>query len=231
LTDVDIMIPPGRIVAVVGPTGSGKTTLAVLLARLWDPRSGVIRLDERDLKDLAAGALPDEMAYVAQEAFLFDETVKGNITLGVEAPDAEVRAAADLASATGFVEELEHGFDTQIGERGTTLSGGQRQRVALARALLRRPRLLILDDATSAVDPSVESRILRRLREAELPSTVVLVAYRASSIALSDEVLFVEDGRVVATGTHEHLLEHEPGYQRLLKAYEEDAATRAGGGE
>ncbi len=231
LTDVDIVIPPGRIVAVVGPTGSGKTTLAVLLARLWDPRSGVIRLDERDLKDLAAGALPDEMAYVAQEAFLFDDTVKGNITLGVEAPEAEVRKAADLASATGFVEELEHGFDTQIGERGTTLSGGQRQRVALARALLRRPRLLILDDATSAVDPSVESRILHGLREAELPSTVVLVAYRASSIALSDEVLFVEDGRIVATGTHEDLLDREAGYQRLLKAYEQDVATRAGGAE
>lgn len=230
LTDVDIEIPPGRIVAVVGPTGSGKTTLAVLLARLWDPRTGAIRLDERDLRDMAAGALPDEMAYVAQEAFLFDDTVRGNITLGVEVPDADVRRAADLANATPFVDELESGFDTQIGERGTTLSGGQRQRVALARALLRRPRLLILDDATSAVDPSVESRILHGLREADLPSTVVLVAYRASSIALSDEVLFVEDGRIVAAGPHDELLEHEPGYQRLLKAYEEDAAARAGGG-
>ena len=176
---------------------------------------------------MAAGALPDEMAYVAQEAFLFDDTVKGNITLGVEAPDEDVRRAAELAGATGFVDDLEAGFDTAIGERGTTLSGGQRQRVALARALLRRPRLLILDDATSAVDPSVESRILHGLREAELPSTVVLVAHRASSIALSDEVLFVEEGRIVATGTHDALLATEPGYQRLLKAYEDDVAARA----
>jgi ABC-type multidrug transport system fused ATPase/permease subunit len=153
---------------------------------------------------------------------LFCKIVAGDI------PAEKVHEAAELANAT-FVDDLPEGLDTRIGERGATLSGGQRQRVALARALLRRPRLLILDDATSAVDPSVESRILRGLRDADLPSTVVLVAYRASSIALADEVLFVEDGRIVAQGTHAELLASEPGYQRLLTAYEEDAAARKGG--
>ena len=220
LTDLNLEVPPGRVVAIVGPTASGKTTLAVLLARLWDPRSGVIRLDKRDLVGMAEGVLPDEMAYASQDTYLFDDTVKGNITLGLDIPDADVTTAIELANAAAFVASLPDGVETRIGERACALSGGQRQRIALARALVRRPRLLILDDATSAVDPSVETAILRGLRSAELPSTVVIIAYRSSSISLSDEVFYIDGGNVVARGTHEELLATQPGYATLLTAYE-----------
>lgn len=227
LEDVALDIPAGRIVAVVGPTGSGKSTLTILLARLWDPGSGRIRIDGRDLRSFARHELPREVAFVSQGSFLFDDTVAGNITLGAQYRREAIEDAARLASAHEFISVLPDGYDTRIGERGATLSGGQRQRVALARALVRRPRLLIMDDATSAVDPSVESQILRRLRSADLPSTVVVVAYRPSSIRLADEVVFVEGGRVIAQGTHQQLMATQPGYTRLVRAYEEDAAERA----
>lgn len=229
LRDVRFHIPPGKTVAVVGPTGSGKSTIALLLARLWDPASGSITIDGRDLRHFGRSELPAEVAYVGQAPFLFDDTVAANIGLGGRMGGDEVRAAARLAGAGEFIAELPAGFETKVGERGTTLSGGQQQRVALARALARRPRLLVLDDATSAVDPSVEAEILRGLREAELPSTVVMVAYRPASILLADQVVYVEKGRVVAQGTHPELLESVPGYARLVRAYEEDAAARAGG--
>jgi ATP-binding cassette, subfamily B, bacterial len=226
LDRVALDIPAGKTVAVVGPTGSGKSTLTLLLARLWDPGSGRIRIDGRDLRAFARHELPREVAFVSQSSFLFDDTVTGNITLGGDFRPEAVVDAARTAGADEFIRELPEGYDTRIGERGAALSGGQRQRIALARALIRRPRLLILDDATSAVDPSVEAQILRRLRSADLPSTVVLVAYRPSSIRLADEVVYVEDGRVMAQGTHEDLMADQPGYARLVRAYEEDAAER-----
>jgi ATP-binding cassette subfamily B protein len=226
LTDVEFEIPAGRTVAIVGPTASGKSTLTMLLARLWDPTDGAIRIDGRDLREFARSELALEVAYVAQDSFLFDDTVWGNVTLGSGVSDEDVFRAMRLAGVERFIAELPDGYDTQIGERGTALSGGQRQRVALARALLRRPRVLVLDDATSAVDPSVEMEILRGLQGAELPSTVVIVAYRRSSIMLTDEVVFMDEGRVVAHGSHEDLLATQPGYERLLRAYEEDAARR-----
>jgi len=226
LRGLALTIPPGRTVAVVGPTGSGKSTLAMLLVRLWDPSSGVITLDGRDLRRFARAELPREVAFVPQEAFLFNDDVHRNVTLGMPLPDDQVAEAIRLAAAAEFVAALPHGMATRLGERGATLSGGQRQRLALARALARRPRLLVLDDATSAVDPSVEADILRGLKEADLPSTVVVVAYRPSSIALADTVVYLDEGRVVAHGTHAELLASQPGYARLLQAYEEDAAAR-----
>ncbi len=226
LSDVSFQIPAGRTVALVGRTAAGKTTVAVLLARLWDPATGRIALDRRDLRDFALGALPSEMAYVAQETFLFDDTVAANIRLGADISDEDVDRALRIASAE-FVFDLPDGINTLIGERGTTLSGGQRQRVALARALVRRPRLLILDDATSSVDPSVEAAILAALRGADLPSTVLIVAYRPGSIALADEIVYIEEGRIVAQGGHRQLLTHQPGYAELLTAYSDDAARRA----
>jgi ATP-binding cassette, subfamily B, bacterial len=227
LAGLRLEIPAGKTVAVVGPTGSGKSTLALLLARLWDPTDGTIHIDGRDLRQFGRSELPREVSFVSQEAFLFDDTVWGNITLGVDLPEEDVLQAARLAGVERFVHELPNGYATDIGERGTSLSGGERQRVALARALVRRPRVLLLDDATSAVDPSVETEILRGLQGAELPSTIVIVAYRRSSIMLTDEVVFVDGGRVVAHGTHEELLETVPGYERILRAYEQDAANRA----
>jgi ATP-binding cassette, subfamily B, bacterial len=226
LSDVALTIEPGETVAVVGPTGSGKSTLALLLARLWDPDAGAVTLDGVDLRELAPGVLPTEVAYVAQDTFLFDDSVLGNVALGAPVDADAVRDALRLANAEVFVEALPAGLDTPLGERGATLSGGQRQRLALARALVRRPRLLVLDDATSAVDPSVEARILRGLKRAAQPSTVVVVASRRASILLADRVVFVEDGRIRATGTHEQLLASVPGYARLLEAYEQDAERR-----
>jgi len=224
---VSFAVAAGRTVALVGATGSGKSTIASLLVRLYDPDTGHITFDGRALPDLARDQLAEHVAIVFQEAFLFDDTVRDNITLGADIDEEEVHAAARLAQADGFIRALEHGYDTPVGERGATLSGGQRQRIALARALVRRPRLLVLDDATSAVDPAVESAILRGLAAADLPATVVVVAYRQGSIALSDEVVFVADGAIRARGPHERLLAEDPAYRHLVTAYAEDARERA----
>lgn len=226
LRDITLDLPPGRTVAVVGATGSGKSTLASLLVRLVDPVSGAVLLDGTDLRELSQGEVAAAAALVFQQPFVFEDTVRDNVTLGLDIPDEEVWAALALAQGERFVQALDGGLDAAIGERGASLSGGQRQRLALARALVRRPRLLVLDDATSAVDPEVERRILAGLREAALPSTVVVVAYRRATIALADEVIFIEGGRVSARGSHEDLLEHSRGYRDLITAYERDAAQR-----
>ena len=223
LSELELDIEAGTTLAVVGPTGSGKSTLCLLLARLWDPDTGRIQLEGRDVRSFGRSELPKEVAYVAQEAFLFDGTVETNVTLEKRFEGQEVESALRLAGALDFAEALPLGLQTQLGERGTTLSGGQRQRLALARALIRKPRLLILDDATSAVDPSVEAEILRSLKSAELPSTIVVVAYRPSSIKLADEVVFLDRRRILGHGTHEQLLGSQPGYAKLVQAYEEEA--------
>jgi ABC-type multidrug transport system fused ATPase/permease subunit len=248
LSGLTFTVEPGRTVAVVGATASGKSTLTALLLRLVDPDGGQVLLDGRDLRDLEPGALAEHVALVPQQAFLFDDTVRGNVTLGADVPDESVWAALRTAQADGFVAALPQGLDTRLGERGTTLSGGQRQRLSLARALVRHPRLLVMDDATSAVDPEVEARILAALRRPvtsvatrrengaigdgsaglgsgrleSTAATVVVVAYRKATIALADEVVYLRDGRVADQGTHTDLLARNPGYADLVNAYEEE---------
>jgi ATP-binding cassette, subfamily B, bacterial len=219
LHGVTFDVRAGTTVAVVGPTGSGKSTLAGLLVRLVDPADGSVLLDGVDVRRLREGEVSGQAAFVAQGTFLFDDTVRGNITLDEPYGDDEVWAALRVAAADAFVTELPEGLDTRVGERGATLSGGQRQRLALARAVVRRPRLLVLDDATSAVDPAVEARILDALRSSDRPSTVVVIAYRQATISLADEVVWLEQGRVLARGTHEQLLDEVPGYAALVRAY------------
>lgn len=222
IESVTLDVPPGKTVALVGPTGSGKTTVAHLLVRLFDPDEGCIRLDGKGLIELERSEIADAAALVFQEAFLFDDTIAANITLGAPYSEAEVRAAAELAQAHEFIAELPEGYETLVGERGASLSGGQRQRIALARAIVGKPRLLVLDDATSAVDPSVETTILEGL--ASLDTTVVIVAYRRSSIVLADEVIFIEDGRITGRGTHDRLYATSESYRSLINAYDTDGA-------
>ena len=232
LADVSFAVEPGRTVAVVGATASGKSTLTSLLVRLVDPTGGRVLLDGHDLRDLAPGALAEHVALVPQQAFLFDDTVRGNVALGDDVPDEDVWAALRTAQADGFVAALPHGLDSRLGERGTTLSGGQRQRLSLARALTRRPRLLVMDDATSAVDPEVEARILAALRgdagTRPADATVLVVAYRKATIALADEVVFLADGRIADQGSHTALLARNPAYADLVNAYEQETADGTG---
>ena len=230
LREVAFDVRPGRTVALVGQTGSGKSTLASVLVRLLDPDTGRVSYDDVDVRTLAPGALAQVASLVPQSTFLFDDSVRGNITLGADISDADVWASLRVAQADGFVAALPNALDTVVGERGTTLSGGQRQRLALARAVVRRPRLLVLDDATSSVDPQVEQRILAGLRDRSVgqggAGTVVVVAYRRATIAMADEVVFVQDGRIAARGTHSELLASSTGYQDLVHAYERAEAQR-----
>ena len=231
LAGVDLDVPAGSTTALVGPTGAGKSTLASLAVRLVDPDAGVVRLGGVDVRELAEGTLPAEVALVPQGTFIFDDTVRGNITLGADVDEDRLRAALETSQTAEFVDALPDGLETRVGERGTTLSGGQRQRLALARALVRSPRLLVLDDATSAVDPAVEAQILSALRRPPAPGapqpTVLLVAYRRATIALADRVAWMDGGRVVDEGTHAELLERQPGYRHLVTAYEEAALAAA----
>jgi ATP-binding cassette subfamily B protein len=229
LRGVDFDVRPGRTVAVVGATASGKSTLTNLLTRLVDPDSGTIRVDGRDVTQLRKGQLSLNVSLVPQTAFMFDDTVRDNVTLGADVSDEEVWAALRTAQADGFVAALPDGLDSLLGERGTSLSGGQRQRLSLARALVRKPRLLILDDATSAVDPEVEARILASLRDDVEGSaaSLVVVAYRKATISLADEVVHLDEGRVVGRGTHAELLATSPAYAQLVNAYEVDAEETA----
>jgi ABC-type multidrug transport system fused ATPase/permease subunit len=209
LSGVTAEIPSGRTVAVVGATGSGKTTLLHLIAGIIAPTEGSVTVPERGAE------------IVFQEAFLLAGTVLDNINLGADVPSDAVELALQVAEA-GFVHQLPQGLDTEIGERGVGLSGGQRQRLALTRALVRRPAVLLLDDTTSALDPTTEARVIANLRAALTSTTVVAVASRPSTIALADDVLYLVDGQVVAHGLHDELMASVPSYRELIEAFEHD---------
>jgi ATP-binding cassette subfamily B protein len=219
LDGVTLRIEPMESVAIVGATGGGKSTLAQLLVRLADPDEGAVLVGGVDLRRADPASLRRSVAIVFQESFLFSTTIGENIALDSGAGPAEVERAARIAAVDRFVRALPNDYATVVGERGYTLSGGERQRVALARAITRDPRVLILDDATSSVDPTIEARILASLRE-ELRTTLVVIAYRRSTIRLADRVIFLEGGSVAATGTHDELMASAPGYADIIKAYE-----------
>jgi ATP-binding cassette subfamily B protein len=208
LEDVELTIEAGRTVALVGPTGSGKTSLVGLIARLYDPSRGAVLIDGADVRGIDVRSLRSQVAFVADDSFLFSASVAENIAYArPDASPAEIEVAARRAQADGFIARLPDGYETRIGERGLTLSGGQRQRVAIARALLADPRILILDDATSSVDAKTEAAIKRGLREAMANRTTFIVAHRMSTISLADEVVVMDGGRIVDQGTHEELTE------------------------
>jgi ATP-binding cassette subfamily B protein len=224
LDGLDLHVAPGESLALVGATGSGKSTVAGLLARLYDPEDGRVLLDGHDLRRLRLVDVRRSVALVFEETFLFSESVRENIRVGrPEASDDDVLRAAELAGATAFVDDLPDGYDTILGERGFSLSGGQRQRIAIARAILADPAVLVLDDATSAVDATKEHEIRAALAEVMQGRTTLVIAHRPATIALADRVAVLEGGRIVEEGTHEELLSTSARYRALL-ALESQAA-------
>jgi ABC-type multidrug transport system fused ATPase/permease subunit len=216
LDGIDLDVPGGRAIALIGPTGSGKTTLTQLIPRFYDVNAGSVIVDGADVRDLRLNDLRRAVGVVPQNPFLFSTTVRENIAYGrPEATEAEVRAAARMAQAEAFIDALPDGFDTVVGERGFTLSGGQRQRIAIARALITDPRVLILDEATASVDASTEREIQAALRAVMAGRTTIVIAHRLSTLSLADELVVLEEGRIVARGTHEELHETSDLYREI----------------
>ncbi len=227
LEDLDICIRGGEAVAIVGATGSGKSTITRLLGRYYDVQAGSVAIDGADVKDVRLADLRAAIGVVFEDTFLFSESVRNNIAFGAAgATDAQIERAARLAGAHEFVTGLPEGYDTMVGEQGFSLSGGQRQRLAIARAVLADPRVLVLDDATSAVDPSKEHEIRAAMGEVMAGRTTIIIAHRPATIALADRVLLLDGGRIVAEGPHDVLLETSPRYREVLARAEADEDER-----
>jgi len=226
LRDIDLTIPPGQTVALVGETGAGKSTLAKLVARFYDPTLGSLLVDGHDLRSVTAESLRSQMGIVPQEGFLFSGTVKENIAFGRPgATDREIETAAEAIGAHGFITGLENGYDTQVGERGVQLSAGQRQLIAFARALVADPRILVLDEATSNVDVHTETLIEQGLRRLVAGRTAIVIAHRLSTIRHAGRIVVIEHGRIVEQGTHDELLDAQGHYWRLYRDWAEQAAA------
>jgi ATP-binding cassette subfamily B protein len=216
--DVDLELEPGRVVALIGHTGAGKTSLAALVPRFYDVQAGIVSVDGHDVRAVSLTSLRREIGVIAQDPFLFSATVRENIAFGRPgATEDDVSQAAQLAQAHEFIEALPDGYETVVGERGITLSGGQRQRLAIARALVVDPRILILDDATASVDATTEARIRDGLRGAMRGRTTIIIAHRLSTIALADEIVVLEEGRVAARGSHDELVDTSPVYREIYQ--------------
>lgn len=229
LRGLDLHIPAGSRVAIVGPSGSGKSTAAALVSRIHDPQQGAVLVDGHDVRDVTLHSLRSQVGVAFEESFLFSESVRDNIAYGCPgASDADIEQAARAAGAHDFIMDLPRGYDTVVGERGQSLSGGQRQRVALARALLYGPRVLILDDATSAVDASTEEAIHEALREVTAGRTTILIAHRRSTLHLADRIVVMDHGHVVDTGTHDELMERSSLYRALLSGQPDENAASGG---
>ena len=226
LRDVDLVIPPGQTVALVGETGAGKSTFAKLVARFYDPTGGGVLVDGHDLRTITAHSLRSQMGIVPQEGFLFSGTIRENIAFGrPDATDEEIQTAARAVGAHEFIAELDDGYDAQIGERGVQLSAGQRQLVAFARALVADPRILVLDEATSNVDVHTESLIEQGLRRLVAGRTAIVIAHRLSTIRHAGRILVLEHGQVVEDGTHDELIEAQGRYWQLYRDWAEQASA------
>jgi ATP-binding cassette subfamily B protein len=218
LADVSFEVPAGTSLGIVGRTGAGKSTLVEVIPRLFDPTAGTVRVDGRDLREIPLDVLRGAIGFVPQEVFLFSDTLQHNVAFGAqEATDAEVRQAAEEADLLANVQDFPLGFETVVGERGITLSGGQKQRTAIARALLRRPPILIFDDALSAVDTRTEATILENLRRQFGQRTIVIVSHRVSAVQDADQILVLDEGRIAEQGSHAHLVETGGTYAEMVR--------------